>query len=207
MAHGVGAADDHAARRLAEDVGELGDRHRLGLDELGERLAGADRRELVGVADEHDVGLRADGASSVTSSSRLAIEVSSTISRSLVELVDGRALVGHPAERGVDGRGVQAARLGHPPSGAAGRGDEQHRRLLLGAAAQISRIVAVLPVPGPPVTIESRDANAARTAAACSGAGTRSSAGGARRLRLAGAAASSRTISARSRSSFAVSGR
>ena len=47
------------------------------------------------------------------------------------------------------------------------------------AAAQIRRIVAVLPVPGPPVTIESREANAARTAAACSGAGTRSSAGGA----------------------------
>ena len=60
------------------------------------------------------------------------------------------------------------------------------------AAAQISRIVAVLPVPGPPVTIESREANAARTAAACSGAGTRSSAGGAHdALRLGGAAASS----------------
>ena len=43
------------------------------------------------------------------------------------------------------------------------------------AAAQISRIVAVLPVPGPPVTIESREANAARTACHCSGAGTRSS--------------------------------
>jgi len=39
------------------------------------------------------------------------------------------------------------------------------------AAAQMSRIVAVLPVPGPPVTIESRDANAASTAAHCSGAG------------------------------------
>ena len=55
VAHGVGAADDHASRRLAEDVGELGDRDGFGLDELGERLAGADRCELVGVPDEHDV--------------------------------------------------------------------------------------------------------------------------------------------------------
>ena len=54
-ADGVGSADDHASRGLAEDVGELGDRDRAGLDELGERLAGSDRRELVGVADEDDV--------------------------------------------------------------------------------------------------------------------------------------------------------
>src|SRR3954452_21298049 len=32
------------------------------LDELGEGLAGADRGELVGVADEDDVGLCADGS-------------------------------------------------------------------------------------------------------------------------------------------------
>ena len=58
VADGVGAADDHAARRLAEDVRELGDGHRARGDELRERLAGADRRELVGVADEHDVRAR-----------------------------------------------------------------------------------------------------------------------------------------------------
>ena len=76
------------------------------------------------------------------------------------------------------------------------------------AAAQISRIVAVLPVPGPPVTIESREPNAARIAADCSGAGMRSSAGGVpAALRLEGAAANSRTICARSRSSRAISGR
>ncbi len=46
------------------------------------------------------------------------------------------------------------------------------------AAVQMSRIVAVLPVPGPPVTIERRDANAASTAAHCSGAGMRSTAAG-----------------------------
>jgi hypothetical protein len=58
----VGAADDHAPRGLAEDVGQFGDRDGPGLDELGERLARSDGRELVGVADEHDVGVRTDRA-------------------------------------------------------------------------------------------------------------------------------------------------
>ena len=179
----------------------------LGLDELGERLAGADRCELVGVSDEDDVRSGPTARRSVTSSSRLAIEVSSTIRRS----VSSSSTVGPwsgiqpsaewtvEASRPLDSDIRRAAR----PVGATSSTEAFCSR----AAAQISRIVAVLPVPGPPVTIESREANAARTAAACSGAGTRSSAGGAPdALRLAGAAASSPTISARSRSSFAVSG-
>ena len=69
----------------------------------------------------------------------------------------------------------QPGRLGHPPRGAAGRRDEQRpTRFCASAAAQISRIVAVLPVPGPPVTIDSREANAAAPPPHCSGAGTRS---------------------------------
>ena len=91
--------------------------------------------------------------SSVTSSSRLAIEVSSTISRPGVDLVDRRALAGDPAERGVDRGRVGARRLGHPARGAAGRRDERDLAFCALAAATSSRIVAVLPVPGPPVTI------------------------------------------------------
>ena len=53
----VRALDDHAVGGLAEDVGQPRRRHQLGGDQLGERLAGADGRELVGVADEHHVGL------------------------------------------------------------------------------------------------------------------------------------------------------
>ncbi len=96
------------------------------------------------------------------------------------------------------------------------------------AAAQISRIVAVLPVPGPPVTIERREANAASTAAHCSGAGTSSVVAGAEtavpRGETAGALgggpsggaagsstdsarASRRTVSASSASKAAVGGR
>ena len=46
----VGALHDHAPGRLTEDMGEMCRRHRAGGHQLGERLAGAHRRELVGVA-------------------------------------------------------------------------------------------------------------------------------------------------------------
>ena len=144
----------------------------------------------------------------VTSSSRLAIEVSSTMSRSVSSSstvgpwpgIQPRAEWTVEASRPLDSDMRRAAR----PVGATNITEA----FCSAAAAQMRRIVAVLPVPGPPVTIERREANAARTAAACSGAGTRSSAGGALdALRLGGAAASSATISARSCSSFAVGGR
>ena len=52
----VGGGGDHRARRLAEDLGEPDDRRDPRGDQVLERLAGADRRQLVGVADEDDVG-------------------------------------------------------------------------------------------------------------------------------------------------------
>ena len=174
MADGVGAADDHAPRRLAEDVGELGDRHGARRHELGERLAGADRRELVGVADEHDVRARADGAQQRDEQ----LEVGHR------GLVDDQEVAPRARRRSGPGRGSSRARSGsvervearstRPSAGRRGRSARRARPTpsARAAAAQSSRIVAVLPVPGPPVTIERRDANAARTAAHCSGAGT-----------------------------------
>ncbi len=47
---------DHRARRLAEDAVEPDHGDDFGLDQVLEGLAGADRRQLVGVADEDDVG-------------------------------------------------------------------------------------------------------------------------------------------------------
>ena len=47
----VRALDDHAAGGLAEDVRQASARYELGADQLGERLTGTDRCELVGVAD------------------------------------------------------------------------------------------------------------------------------------------------------------
>ncbi len=112
--------------------------------------------------------------SSVTSSSRLAIEVSSTTSRSasISSRVGPWPGIQPSAEWiveasiPVDSVIRRAAR----PVGATSAIDAP----CAWAAAQIMRIVAVLPVPGPPVTIEIREANAASTAAACSGAGTKS---------------------------------
>ena len=146
--------------------------------------------------------------SRVTSSSRFAIEVSSTISRS----PPSSSTVGPSpgtqpsaewiveASRPVDSAIRRAAR----PVGATSTSDAAWAA----AAELIRRTVAVLPVPGPPVTIESRDANAPSTARHCSCAGTTSSAAacvGAFRRGLD--AASSRTRSANSASSAAVSGR
>ena len=102
-----------------------------GLDELGERLAGSDRRELVGVADEHDVRLRADGAQERDEQLEVGHRGLVDDQEVGVELLDRRALAGDPAEGGVDGRGVEAAGLGHPAGGSAGGGDEQDRGLLL----------------------------------------------------------------------------
>jgi len=54
----VGGLDDHRTGGLAEDPGEAHDRDRAAVDEVGERLSGADRRKLVDVADEHQAALR-----------------------------------------------------------------------------------------------------------------------------------------------------
>ena len=113
--------------------------------------------------------------SSVTSSSRLAIDVSSTTSRSasISSRVGPWPGIQPSAEWIVDASMPvdSAIRRAARPVGATSAIDA----FCALAAAQMSRIVAVLPVPGPPVTIETRDVNAASTAAACSGAGVRSS--------------------------------
>ena len=169
---GVRAADDHAPRGLAEDVGELGDRHDLVLDQLRERLARADRaRAGRRRRRARRACLSPTARSSVTSSSRFAIEVSSTTSTSasISSLVGPWPGIQPSAEWIVEASIPvdSAIRRAARPVGAT-RAIDAFWCL---AAAQIMRIVAVLPVPGPPVTIDSREAKAASTAAACSGAG------------------------------------
>ena len=115
---------------LAEDVLQPGHGDRAGGDQLGERLARADRRELVGVADEHHVHRCADRAQERDQQLEVGHRRLIDDQQVVVELVLGRAEAGHPAQRGVHGGGVEAGRLGHPPSGAAGRGDERDAGLL-----------------------------------------------------------------------------
>ena len=105
--------------------------HDLRLHQLRERLAGADRARA---GRRRRPARRAcptpTARSSVTSSSRFAIDVSSTTSRSA--LISSRVgpSPGNPAQSGVDRRRVHPGRLGHPARGAAGRGDERDRRVL-----------------------------------------------------------------------------
>ena len=209
VADGVGAADDHAPRGLAEDVGELGDRDR---PRPRPARRTACRRRPARAGRRRRRARRACAAptarSSVTSSSRLAIEVSSTISRS----ASSSSTVGpwpgiQPSAEWTSRRRARSTR----PSGAR-RGRSGRRAatdaFCASAAAQISRIVAVLPVPGPPVTIESREANAARDRRRLLGRGDEV-AGGRRRRGFSdgvGAGERARRARASSASSAAVSG-
>ena len=168
----VRALHDHAPGRLAEDVRQARRRHPLGGDQLGERLAGADRRELVGVADQHDVGSAADRAQQRDQQLEVrhrGLVDDQQVALQRILLVVGRALAGDPAERRVHGARAQPTGLGHPHRGASGRGD-QHApsRAAARRRAAIDLIEAVLPVPGPPVITDSRCASALADAARCS---------------------------------------
>ena len=129
----VCALDDHASRRLAEDVRQPGRRHRVRGDELGKRLAGADGSELIGVADEHDVRLGADGAQQrdeqLEVRHRRLVDDQQVAAQRIV-LVVGGTLARNPPERGMDRGGAHPARLVHPDRRAPGRGDQQDARAL-----------------------------------------------------------------------------
>ncbi len=58
----MGVHDDLALARLAEDLGEADDRDGAGVDDVGQHLARAHRRQLVDVADEDDRRVRRHGA-------------------------------------------------------------------------------------------------------------------------------------------------
>ena len=115
--------------------------------------------------------LRATARSSVTISSRFAIEDSSTISRSHFSGSSSSCSGPSPgiqpsAECTVEARKPLASviRLAARPVGAT----SITRAFCLAASRAIDLIVAVLPVPGPPVITDSRCANAALTADRCS---------------------------------------
>ena len=132
----------------------------LGGDQLGERLAGADRaRAGPRRRRARRAVSRPTARSSVTSSSRFAIEDSSTISRSQrkrIVLVVRRALARDPAERRMDGprarsrsprsSGSPRVRSGRPASRARPSDGEPGDRLDRGGLAG----------PGTPVTSDSR---------------------------------------------------
>ena len=128
-AHGVGALHDHASGGLAEDMGQARGRHQLGDDQLGERLARADRRELIGVADQYQVGVGADGTQQRDQQLQVGhrrLVDDQEVGGERIVLVVGGTLARNPAQRGVHRAGVDAARLSHPDRGAAGGRDQHH---------------------------------------------------------------------------------
>ena len=56
-----GIGGDATARTLAEDVGQARDREPRGPEQIGQDITGAHARQLIGIADEEEVGTRRDG--------------------------------------------------------------------------------------------------------------------------------------------------
>ena len=134
----VGGGGDHRARRLAEDLGQPHDRHRAGGDQVLERLAGADRRQLVGVADEDDVGRLGEALEQHLGEAQVqhrGLVDDHQVGGQGVAGTVGRLATRHPLEQAVDRHRLVAGRLLHPPRRAPGRRAErqaQARRLGLG---------------------------------------------------------------------------
>ena len=110
---------------------------------------------------------------------RDSIDASSTTSTSApgdrVVRAALEALVGDPAEQAVDRRRLRARRLRQPPRGLAGRrAQPDAARRAPRTRSTSARIVAVLPVPGPPVRIARRPPRTASTTAHWSSVGTKS---------------------------------
>ena len=114
-------------------VGQAGHRRRRrDAMQIGEHLAGADRRQLVGVADdEQRGGCAAPRARSACISGTSTIDASSTTSRSPssgMPLVAAEAAVARVHfEQAMDRARLEAGDLGQPLRRAAGRRAEQQR--------------------------------------------------------------------------------
>jgi hypothetical protein len=137
VSNGMGGADDHRLGGLTEDVREPRHRHAAGVDQVGERLARPDRRQLIRVADHHHARLRVDRVEEHLR--HLEAEHAGLVDHEQVALerearAAQRSLLWEPLEQAVDGRGRVAGRLLEPPGGSARRGAERHGEL--GAARE-----------------------------------------------------------------------
>ena len=116
------ALDDQRARRLPVDGGQVHARDDAAVDEIGEHAAGADRRQLVGVADEQDVAVAGRAEERVgeleREHRRLVDDDEVVVVRERVVLVAlEAALERRVAERAVDRHRVVAREVAHAPRG------------------------------------------------------------------------------------------
>ena len=150
----AGAANDEGARRLAVDRGQVDARRRVALDQVGEHAARADRRQLVGVADEQDVAVAGGAEQRVgeleREHRRLVDDHELDIVRERIVLVAQEpVLVRRVAERAVDRQRVVAGQVAHPPRRLPGRRTEQDADAARArASSTTTRCVCVLPAPG-----------------------------------------------------------
>ena len=125
----VRRADDQRARRLAEDLGQPRHRHAPAGQQVAEHAARADRRELVGVADEQHVRAVADGREQCAGQAQVehrGLVDDQEVRLDRVGRPARRALAGHPLEQTVDRRRLRARALRQPPRGLPGRRAQPH---------------------------------------------------------------------------------
>ncbi len=123
----VGGGGDHRARRLAEDLGEADDGRDPRLDQVLEGLARADRRQLVGVADEDDVGRLGQAAEQDLDQAQVehrGLVDDHQVDRQRVARLEGGLAARAPLEQAVD----RLSPSGRSPPRAGGRRGRWGRR-------------------------------------------------------------------------------
>ncbi len=127
----VGGGGDHRAGGLAEDLGEADDRGDLRGDQVLEGLARSDRRQLVGVADEDDVGRLGEAAEQDLDQAQVehrGLVDDHQVGRQRMPRLEGRLAARAPLEHAVDRLGGVAGCLLEAAGGATGgsaEGDAQ----------------------------------------------------------------------------------
>ena len=103
-----------------------------GGDQVLERLAGPDRRQLVGVADEDEVGRLGEAGEQHLGQAQVqhrGLVDDHQVDRQRVARPEGRLAARHPLQQAVDRLRLVAGRFLEPAGGATGRGAEGDRRV------------------------------------------------------------------------------
>jgi hypothetical protein len=131
----VGVDDDARLAGLAEDLSQAHSRDAVGGEQVAQDFAGADRRELIDVADEQQMRSVGDRLDELVGQDhihhRALIDHDQIGVKRVVAVVFGVA-VGLELQQPVNGGGLVAGQLGQPLGGSAGGRDQHHSRVLGG---------------------------------------------------------------------------
>ena len=136
----VGVDDDAALGGLAEHLGEPHHRHGARRDDVGQHLAGADRGQLVDVADDQQRGAVRHRAQQRVHQRHIhhggLVDHQQVAFQRIAAGAAEAAVDGIDFEQAMDGAGIAAGRLAHALGGAPGRRAQQDRDILGGEDAQ-----------------------------------------------------------------------